>query len=350
MVKFEDVLALLNGGEATRERAKEVKRDTVGNKVYLRGLIELSNKCIKNCLYCGIRAANVGVPRYELSDEQVLMAARYAWESGYGSVAIQAGEQASARFTDRIARLLDAIKELSNGELGVTLSLGEQSRATLTTWRNAGADRYLMRIESSNRALYESIHPCDGKHSFDRRIEALVDLKELSYQVGTGVMIGLPNQTLEDLANDIVFFQQMDIDMCGMGPYIEHQSTPLYEVTQQVPMMSLDERFELALQMVATLRCVMPNINIAATTALQAIRPGGREKALALGANVLMPNITPSTDISNYKLYDNKPIREGEMGGGDEELFATLRAHGFEIGLHEQGNSLHYTCCKQQVR
>lgn len=342
MVKFEEVISLLNGGEDTRRRAAEVKRVTVGNKVYLRGLIELSNKCIKNCLYCGIRFANTDVPRYELSDEEVLLAARYAWESGYGSVAIQAGEQSSARFTDRIARLLEEIKKFSAGELGVTLSLGEQSRDTLEKWRNAGADRYLMRIESSNRKLYESIHPADGKHSFDRRIEALVDLKALAYQVGTGVMIGLPNQTIEDLANDILFFQEKDIDMCGMGPYIEHHSTPLYEVAQHTPMMSLEERFELTLQMVATLRCVMPDVNIAATTALQAIRAGGREMALVVGANVLMPNITPSTNISNYKLYDNKPIREGKMGGGDEELFATLRAHGFEVGFHQQGNSLHY--------
>lgn len=342
MVKLEDIVALIMGGEETRRRAAAVKCTTVGNKVYLRGLIELSNKCVKNCLYCGIRSGNVDLPRYELSDEEVLIAARYAWESGYGSVAIQAGEQVSARFTDRIARLLDQIKSLSKGELGITLSLGEQSRETLSKWRNAGADRYLMRIETSNKSLYESIHPADGKHSFDRRMQALVDLKDLKYQVGTGVMIGLPNQTIEDLAADILFFQKIDIDMCGMGPYIEHKSTPLYEVAKSSRMMTLDERFELTLNMIATLRCVMPDINIAATTALQAIRPGGREMAMAVGANVLMPNITPSTNISNYKLYDNKPIREGKMGGGDEELFATIRSHGFEIGLHEQGNSLHY--------
>lgn len=342
MVEFEEVLSLLRGGEDTLRKGTEVKRATVGNKVYLRGLIELSNKCVKNCLYCGIRCENTGVPRYELTDEEVLIAARYAWESGYGSVAIQAGEQSSARFTDRIARILDKIKELSQGELGVTLSLGEQSRETLAKWRAAGADRYLMRIESSNRKLYESIHPNDGRHSFDRRLEALYDLKDLKYQVGTGVMIGLPNQTLEDLANDIVFFQETDIDMCGMGPYIEHHGTPLYETAQNTKMLSLEERFRLTVQMVATLRCVMPDVNIAATTALQAIRPDGRETALAVGANVLMPNITPSTEISNYKLYDNKPIREGKMGGGDAELFASLRSHGFEIGLHEQGNSMHY--------
>ncbi|MEG2318702.1 MAG: [FeFe] hydrogenase H-cluster radical SAM maturase HydE [Rikenellaceae bacterium] len=342
MVNFEDVVSLLLGGEETRQRAAQIKSSTVGDKVYLRGLIELSNKCIKNCLYCGIRSANKRVSRYDLSDEKVIEAARYAFERGYGSIAIQAGEQASSNFTKRITGILHSVKDLSQGELGVTLSLGEQSYDTLSEWRAAGADRYLMRIESSNKSLYKSIHPKDGKHSFERRVEVLQDLKTLSYQVGTGVMIGLPNQTIEDLAGDIMFFQDMDIDMCGMGPYIEHHDTPLYEVARSVKMMTLEERFELSLQMVATLRCAMPNVNIAATTALQAIHTCGREDALAIGANVLMPNITPSTDISNYNLYDNKPIREGEMGGGDEELFATLRARGFEIGLHEQGNSLHY--------
>ncbi|MEG2121589.1 MAG: radical SAM protein [Rikenellaceae bacterium] len=266
MVNFEDVVSLLLGGEETRQRAAQIKSSTVGDKVYLRGLIELSNKCIKNCLYCGIRSANKRVSRYDLSDEKVIEAARYAFERGYGSIAIQAGEQASSNFTKRITGILHSVKDLSQGELGVTLSLGEQSYDTLSEWRAAGADRYLMRIESSNKSLYKSIHPKDGKHSFERRVEVLQDLKTLSYQVGTGVMIGLPNQTIEDLAGDIMFFQDMDIDMCGMGPYIEHHDTPLYEVARSVKMMTLEERFELSLQMVATLRCAMP-ITAASTPA-----------------------------------------------------------------------------------
>ena len=333
---------MLSDGPATRRRAAEIKKLTVGNTVYLRGLIEFSNICSKDCLYCGIRSSNRSAGRYELTDEEVQTAAEYAWKSGYGSVAIQAGERGSEKYTRRMAGLIAKIKELSAGELGITLSLGEQSYETLKLWRDEGADRYLMRIETSNRKLYESIHPADGNHLFDRRIETLNDLRSLSYQVGTGVMIGLPGQTTEDLADDILFFRDTDIDMCGMGPYLEHHDTPLFNVAKMKGLPTVEERFEMTLNMVAALRCVMPDINIAATTALQAIRPDGREEALRCGANVLMPNITPSREISNYKLYENKPVREGLMGEGDGELFAELESAGFEIGFKEQGNSRHY--------
>ncbi len=333
---------MLSDGTETRRRAVEIKKLTVGNTVYLRGLIEFSNICSKNCLYCGIRSSNSNAGRYELTDEETLTAARYAWENGYGSVAIQAGERTSEKYTRRIAGIVAKIKELSQGELGITLSLGEQSYETLKLWRDEGADRYLMRIETSNRELYETIHPKDGNHLFERRLETLQNLRLLSYQVGTGVMIGLPGQTAEDLADDILFFRDIDIDMCGMGPYLEHRDTPLFRTAQQMWLPSVDERFEMTINMVAALRCVMPDVNIAATTALQAIRPDGREEALRYGANVLMPNITPSREISNYKLYENKPVREGIMGEGDSELFAELEAAGFKVGFHEQGNSRHY--------
>lgn len=344
MVQFEEIIGLLGGGEATRERARKVKLDTVGNAVYLRGLIELSNICRKDCFYCGIRNSNKKVIRYDIEDEDVVQAARYAWENGYGSIAIQSGERNKTAFTDRIERLLYDIKEMSRGELGITLSLGEQSYDTLRRWREAGADRYLLRIETSNRRLYNTIHPNDQNHSYDRRIEVLHDLRSLRYQLGTGVMIGLPGQNTEHLAEDILFFQEIDIDMCGMGPYIEHNDTPLAikKSTKKTRLPGLEERFEMTLQMIATLRCVMPDVNIAATTAMQAIHPQGREMALDVGANVLMPNITPSLAVGDYKLYNSKPVRASSY----EELFASLRRCGFEVALGNQGNSKRYASRK----
>lgn len=293
------------------DRALGVKKECVGEGVYLRGLIEFSNVCRKNCLYCGIRRENARLNRYTLTDDQVLEAACYAWREGYGSVVLQAGERVSEEYVTRIERLVRAIRDLSRGELGITLSLGEQSADTYRRWRDAGAHRYLLRIESSSPALYRRIHPDDSLHRYEDRLCALEALAECGYQVGTGVMIGLPGQTISDLAQDILFMKELDIDMCGMGPYVECEGTPLAELsfgqgggTQEV----LADRLEQTLNMIAALRIVMPDINIAATTALQAIDPMGRLRAIACGANVVMPNLSPQEVRSSYALYDNKPL------------------------------------------
>lgn len=309
----------------------------VGNKVYLRGLIELSNICQKNCLYCGIRKDNTKTNRYTLTDQQVLQAAEFAHKNRYGSIAIQAGEIDSPQNTLRIESLIHNIKSLSNNRLGITLSLGEQSKETYKRWRDAGADRYLLRIETSSEELFNKIHPNDDMHQYKKRIDCLEKLKECGYQLGTGIMIGLPHQTVEILADDLLFFQKMDIDMCGMGPYLEHQEALLG--ISEIP---IQERFNLTLRMIAILRIMMPNINIAATTALQAIDPFGREKALEIGANVIMPNITPTTIRASYKLYENKPISEDCLDIQEKTLFERILSTGLEIGLDQQGNSLHY--------
>lgn len=319
------------------ELASKVKREGVGNVTYLRGLIELSNICQKNCYYCGIRRENSRCERYNLTDNQVLQAAEYAYKNGYGSIAIQSGELNNKENTLRIERLVKQIKHLSNHSLGITLSLGEQSQETFQRWKDAGADRYLLRIESSSRTLFESIHPNDELHSFANRLKSLELLKKLNYQVGTGVMIGIPNQTISDLADDLLFFRSFDIDMCGMGPYIEHPDTSLENKS-----LSLEKRFDLTIRMIAILRIMMPTINIASTTALQAIDPLGREKALKAGANVIMPNITPTNVRSNYKLYKNKPLSEDCLDIQDKTLFERILASGDEIGFSKQGNSLHY--------
>ena len=321
--------------------ASRVKQQHIGNTVYLRGLIELSNACEKDCYYCGIRRSNTATHRYAVTHDEVVQAAKMAYEKGLGSIAIQSGEVASKAFTDKIERILKAVHTLSDGKLGVTLSCGEQSEETYRRWFESGAHRYLLRIESSSEELYNRIHPQDDTHRFSKRLNALTTLKKVGYQTGTGVMIGLPFQTLEHLAADLLFMKQFDIDMCGMGPYIEHAETPLYRYKNEL--LPLAKRLELSFKMVAILRMLMPDINIAATTALQAIEKNGREKALQIGANILMPNITPKHYRDDYFLYQNKPV----SANSDEDeltfLEKRLDAIGHKIGYFERGNSRHYT-------
>lgn len=324
-------------------QAAEVKQTTIGKLVHFRGLIEFSNICAKDCLYCGIRKSNEQTDRYNLPDEEILMAARFAFDSKYGSVVLQAGELQSEAFTTRIEHLVKEIKHLSGGQLGITLSLGEQDEATYRRWFDAGAHRYLLRIETSKPALYSQIHPAN--HSFETRLQCLRLLKYIGYQTGTGVMIGLPGQTLEDLAADLLFFREMDIDMVGMGPYIGHSGAPLYQYEDRL--LKLTERFDLALKMVACLRLLMPDINIAAATALQAIDKIGREKAIMAGANIIMPNITPGIYRDYYKLYDNKPCTDENAEDCAKCLEARIAITNHTIGYGEWGDSKHYQKQKQ---
>ncbi|GHU85874.1 [FeFe] hydrogenase maturase subunit HydE [Bacteroidia bacterium] len=333
---------LLNIDNDLFEKAAKIKTQYVKNIVYFRGLIEYSNMCSKNCYYCGIRKDNKNILRYTMTDDEVIAAAEYAYQQGYGSIVLQGGEIESPVFTKKITSLLHKIMEVSNGKLGVTLSLGEQERSVLKEWQQAGARRYLLRIETSNKNLYSKIHPNDSKHSYDRRVETLDTLKFLGYQVGTGVMIGLPFQTLDDLENDLIFFKDKDIDMFGMGPYIEHSDTPLFQYQYNM-MFSLQERFNITLNMIANLRIMMPNVNIAATTAMQAIDPCGREKALQAGANIIMPNITPKKYRDKYLLYQNKPCLDEEREQCKSCLEMRIKLIGENIGYGQCGDSLHFT-------
>lgn len=290
------------------KHAAKIKEESIGNTVYLRGLIEMSNVCAKDCLYCGIRNSNSNTDRYSLFEEEVLDAIRFAHENRYGSVAIQSGELIGKGFTDKINRIIQQSNRQTGGEIGITLSCGEQTEETYRQWFESGAHRYLLRIESSTEELYYRIHPQDDNHSFKNRLNALETLKKIGYQVGTGVMVGLPFQTIGHLADDLLFMKNFDIDMCGMGPYIEHKDTPLYE--HKHILIPLQERFRLTLRMIAILRIMMKDINIAATTALQTIDKIGREKAIQIGANILMPNITPGKYRDSYALYENKPCTD----------------------------------------
>lgn len=322
------------------QKAAEMKLQRVGNKVYFRGLIELSNVCEKDCLYCGIRKSNDKVLRYNLNDLEVLKAAQFALRERYGSIVIQSGEVTNDHFAERIERLLVHIRNMSDNKLGITLSFGEQSEEVYKRWFDAGAHRYLLRIESSNPELYRRLHPEDGLHTFQQRLTALHHLKKIGYQTGTGVMIGTPFQTLDDLAGDLLFFMDFDIDMVGMGPFIEHNDTPFNTPAEDA--LPLSARFNLTLKMVAILRLMMPDINIAATTALQAIDPLGREKAVKAGANIIMPNITPGSYRNNYLLYNNKPCTDEEPEQCTGCLDARIALTDSEIGYGEWGDSRHF--------
>jgi biotin synthase len=361
-------LAVLLGCAAPDEQqrlcqaAYAVKTAEIGKVVHFRGLIELSNICSKDCLYCGIRRSNHAVARYALSDDEVLDLARWANGQGYGSVVIQSGERSDAGFVARITALVQEIRAASQGELAITLSLGEQSEATYRQWYEAGAERYLLRIETSNPELYRRLHPPD--HSWEVRRDCLRCLREIGYQLGSGVMIGLPGQTLDDLAQDILFFEREGVVMIGMGPFIPHAETPLggdrggaaglcpaepergrvWEPSQgshRIGAFALHKRqqLQLALRMIATTRLYLRDVNIAATTALQALAPDGREQGLAAGANVIMPNLTAPQYRASYLLYDGKPCLDESAEHCRGCLEARITAMGERIGYGERGDS-----------
>ncbi len=338
----QEIIKLLSSkdNKALYKQAYEIKKQNVGTKVYFRGLIEFSNICSKNCLYCGLRRDNKTLNRYEISDEEILDAVHLAWESKYGSIVLQSGEICSPKFSLRVMDLLKKIKKATNNEIGITLSCGEQSEETYKEWFTAGAHRYLLRIETSNKELYYKIHPKDKEHSFEARIDALKTLKKLGYQLGSGIMVGLPFQTVENIADDLLFLRDIDCDMMGLGPYVEHSNTPLYK--EKNSLMPKQERFDLALKCISILRIMMKDINIAAATALQAIDEEGREKALLAGANVIMPNLTPTKYRSDYLLYEDKPCINENALQCKGCLENRIKKYGETIGYGEWGDSKHF--------
>jgi len=328
------------GLQALYDCAYRVKARHVGRVVYFRGLIECGNFCAKDCYYCGIRKSNHKVTRFQMGEEEMLREALWAFQQEYGSVVIQAGERQDAAQVELIERVLQRITAVTAGKLGITLSLGEQSEATYRRWREAGAHRYLLRIETTNPHLYKSLHPPD--HHFETRKTCLSLLKQTGYQVGTGVMIGLPGQTLDDLVDDISFMQAIDVDMVGMGPFIPHRDTPL---GQQIPPYTQAQQqaaLTLGLKMIAVTRIVLKDINIAAATALQALTPAGRELGLRCGANVIMPNVTAPEFRLNYTLYDNKPCLGEDASLCRGCLVRRIEGLGETIGFNEWGTPVHF--------
>lgn len=328
--------------EKLRKTAFDLTTRVMGNNVYLRGIVEFSNICNLNCFYCGIRKDNTEVERYSLSTEEIVECAVWAASSGYGSCVLQSGERRDEYFVKFVEDCIRKIKEktrsdiLPNG-LGITLSLGEQNPETYKRFFNAGAHRYLIRIETSNAELFAKLHP--EKQLFKDRKESLNLLKSIGFQVGTGVMIGIPNQTLEDLADDILFFADNDIDMIGMGPYIVHPQSPIFNKG----MMNKKELLQLSLNMIAVTRLVLKDVNIAATTALQAIAPDGREQGILYGANIVMPNLTPKNARKNYQLYEGKPCINETRNECKICLKNRIESVGRKVGFNQWGDSKHFT-------
>ncbi len=331
--------------EALFRAAYEVKLRTIGKRVSLRGLIEMGNLCSKDCLYCGIRKSNRNTTRFQLDEDSVVRMAEWAYNARYGSIAIQSGEIESEAHTALIERILLRIRDLSGGKLGVTLSLGEQTEEVFRRWREAGAHRYLLRIEESNPRLYAQLHPAG--HDFTRRSGCLDLLRKLDYQVGSGIMIGLPGQTAEDLANDILFFAEKDLDMIGMGPWLPHPETPMGKDFADTPEFR-KKQLDLGLRMIAVTRLYLHNVNIAATTALQTLAPDGRERGLLAGANVIMPNVTDTQYRANYQLYTGKPSLDENSDETRQKLQASIRAIGEEIIWDQRGDSPRYFQRKEQ--
>lgn len=279
------------GQKALLKEADDVRRKNVGDAVHLRGLIEFSNICRNNCLYCGIRRDNKWLSRYRMNEEELIETARRGADLGFKTIVMQSGED-KYYSAERMCRIVEAIKKF---DVAVTLSIGERTYEEYKAFKEAGADRYLMRIETTDKDLY---HKLDPEMSWQHRYECLQMLKELGYELGSGSMVGLPGQSVESIADDLLFMQELEVDMAGIGPFIPHQQTPLKDAAGGT--------LDLALRTMALMRIMLPDINIPATTAMESLHPQGRIKALQGGANVVMPNITEGEYRKLYELYPGK--------------------------------------------
>ena len=272
-------------------QADRVRHDAIGDDVHLRGLIEFSNFCRNDCMYCGIRRSNRHVQRYRMTDEELIETARRAVALGFQTIVLQSGED--LHFDQ--ARLCRIIEQIKRHDVALTLSVGERDYADYKAFRDAGADRYLLRIETTDTDLYHRLNP---GMSWQRRHECLLMIKELGYELGSGIMVGQPGQTIASIADDLLYLKDIGIDMAGIGPFIPHPDTPLAAESGGT--------LELALRTMAVMRLLMPDINIPATTAMESLHPQGRIMALQAGANVVMPNVTEGEYRRLYELYPGK--------------------------------------------
>lgn len=271
--------------------ADKTREEYVGDEVHLRGLIEFSNICKRQCKYCGLRCEDKYIDRYRISKEDIISYAEHAVNMGYKTIVLQSGEDEYYN-TDLMCEIIAEIKKLG---VALTLSIGEKTYEEYKAFKEAGADRYLIRIETTDKTLYNQMHP---NMDFDNRVRCLENLGRLGYEVGTGCLVGLPNQTIESLADDILFFKEINADMVGIGPFIPHPHTPLKD--------SATGSFTLALKVMALTRILLKDINIPATTAMETLNPNGRIIALQSGANVVMPNVTTTEYRAKYEIYPNK--------------------------------------------
>ena len=308
------------------EKSHEIALNNYGNNVYIRGLIEFTNYCSRDCKYCGIRKSNNKADRYRLSIEQILECAELGEKLGYKTFVLQGGED--PYFTDEImVEIIKKIKEKYPYN-AITLSLGERSYESYERMFKAGADRYLLRHETASKELYESLHP---NSSFENRRMCLENLKKIGYQIGAGFMVGLPNQTNNDLVNDLLYLKELNPHMCGIGPFIPHQDTPLYNEKCGT--------LEKTTTMLALVRLMLPKVLLPATTALGSIDPLGREKGLKAGGNVVMPNLSPTNVREKYSLYDGKICTGDEAAECRACIEKRINKAGFKLNI-SRGDSL----------
>ena len=324
LTKEEIVFIIKNIDTADKKRLFELAHlkqcKYYGDHVYMRGLIEFSNFCKMDCLYCGIRKSNKNVERYRLSLEQILQCCEEGYQLGYRTFVLQSGED-NYYTIERLTFLVEEIKQ-RYPDAAVTLSIGERDEETYQKLYDAGADRFLMRHETASRQLYETLHP---GASYDERINCIKVLKKIGYQVGSGFMVGLPGQSAEDLADDLLFLKELQPDMIGIGPFIPHKDTPL----KQMKGGTLED----TLVMVALARLFVPDSLIPATTAIGSIHPQGRELALKAGANVVMPNLSPIDVRQKYELYDNKICTGEESAQCKHCIELRIESVGFRVHM-----------------
>ncbi|MBR6748744.1 MAG: [Clostridia bacterium] len=305
--------------ELLAEHAVRARRAVYGNTVFIRGLIEISNICKNNCLYCGIRAANANCERYRLTPEEILECCDEGYDLGFRTFVLQGGED--GWFTDeRVCALLRKIKA-AHPDCAVTLSLGERSRESYRLLREAGADRYLLRHETADAAHYARLHPAEL--TLENRMRCLEDLKSLGYQVGCGFMVGSPGQTNASIAKDLQLISDFEPAMCGIGPFIPHKDTPFAQETAGT--------LELTCYLLSIVRLIRPNILLPSTTALGTIDPSGREKGIMAGANVVMPNLSPASVRKKYMLYNNKVSDGSESAQSKKTLEMRMSSIGYEV-------------------
>ena len=301
------------------EKAVKVRKSIYGNKIFVRGLIEISNICKNDCLYCGIRRSNQNVSRYRLTDEEILSCCEEGERLGFMTFVLQGGED--RYFSDGVlCGIVRKIKE-KHKNCAVTLSMGERSRKSYELLREAGADRYLLRHETADREHYKMLHP--ESMSYDNRMECLKNLKELGFQTGCGFMVGSPYQTAEMIAKDLKFIEEFSPEMCGIGPFIPHKDTPFADKAAGTA--------ELTCYLLSIIRLIKPNILLPATTALGTVSDNGREMGILSGANVLMPNLSPVSVRKKYELYDNKICTGEESAQCKGCLESRMKKIGYEI-------------------
>jgi len=300
------------------EKAVSVRKKIYGNSVFVRGLIEISNICKNDCLYCGIRRSNISCDRYRLSEEEILECSDEGYSLGFRTFVMQGGED--LYFSDEV--MCDIIRKIKEKypDTAVTLSLGERSKESYKKMFEAGADRYLLRHETADEEHYNKLHP--KEMSFSNRIRCLNDLKEIGYQVGAGFMVGSPYQTYNTIAKDLKFVEEFKPDMCGIGPFVPHKATPFKDKEGGT--------VELTCYLLSVIRLIYPPVLLPATTALGTIDPFGREKGILAGANVVMPNLSPISVRKKYELYDNKACTGSESAQSKAELEERIRAIGYE--------------------